>query len=60
MGASTSAPAVNAGYLQQRLHYSEDGTKLLDADGEAVMMGWEVRGVRRCWCWRPKGRRLPL
>lgn len=31
----------NEKYLSQRLHYTEDGTKLLDADGEAVMMGWE-------------------
>mmetsp|Transcript_1768 Transcript_1768/g.4461 ORF Transcript_1768/g.4461 Transcript_1768/m.4461 type:complete len:344 (+) Transcript_1768:49-1080(+) len=38
--ASTSS-AVNSDYLQQKLHYSADGTKLLDADGEAVMMGWE-------------------
>lgn len=41
--ASTSdATAVNSEYLKQKLHYTPDGTKLLDADGEAVMMGWEV------------------
>ncbi|KAJ9518280.1 hypothetical protein QJQ45_010230 [Haematococcus lacustris] len=32
---------VNQAYLSQPLHYSDDGSKLLDADGEAVMMGWE-------------------
>jgi protein arginine N-methyltransferase 2 len=30
------------GYLAQKLVYTDDGTKLLDADGEAVMMGWEL------------------
>jgi len=35
-GASTSA-AVNSDYLKQKLHYSEDGTKLLDADGAWVL-----------------------
>ncbi|GBF88061.1 arginine N-methyltransferase [Raphidocelis subcapitata] len=44
-GASASrppggAPAPNADYLSQRLVY--DGDRLLDADGEAVMMGWEL------------------
>ncbi|WIA36719.1 hypothetical protein OEZ86_007992 [Tetradesmus obliquus] len=45
-GASTSgtasSSAANAGYLQQKLVYTPDGDKLLDADGEAVMMGWEA------------------
>uniref|UniRef100_A0A383WQ27 RMT2 domain-containing protein n=1 Tax=Tetradesmus obliquus TaxID=3088 RepID=A0A383WQ27_TETOB len=44
--ASTSgtagSSAANAGYLQQKLVYTPDGDKLLDADGEAVMMGWEA------------------
>ncbi|KAG1679254.1 hypothetical protein FOA52_009283 [Chlamydomonas sp. UWO 241] len=38
---SSSGAQSSEAYLQQRLVYSEDGTKLLDADGEAVMMGWE-------------------
>jgi protein arginine N-methyltransferase 2 len=29
-------------YLHQSLHYSADGTQLLDADSNAVMMGWET------------------
>jgi hypothetical protein len=36
-GASTSgtdSSAANAGYLQQKLVYTPDGDKLLDADGE--------------------------
>lgn len=32
--------APNSDYLSQKLHY--EGEKLLDADGEAVMMGWEA------------------
>ncbi|KAI8469903.1 MAG: S-adenosyl-L-methionine-dependent methyltransferase [Monoraphidium minutum] len=38
-GGAAAAPA-NASYLQQRLVY--DGDRLIDADGEAVMMGWEL------------------
>jgi len=29
-------------YLSQKLHYSDDGTKLLDAEGRGVMMDWEL------------------
>jgi protein arginine N-methyltransferase 2 len=39
--STMSSTDDNEAYLSQRLHYTEDGTKLLDADGEAVMMGWE-------------------
>jgi hypothetical protein len=35
--ASGSAAAANADYLAQKLHYSVDGTKLLDADGACVL-----------------------
>eukprot|EP00879_Flechtneria_rotunda_P021107 GHRR01022236.1.p1 GENE.GHRR01022236.1~~GHRR01022236.1.p1 ORF type:complete len:248 (+),score=107.45 GHRR01022236.1:515-1258(+) len=38
--SGSSKAAANADYLQQKLVY--DGDKLLDADGEAVMMGWEA------------------
>ncbi|KXZ55008.1 hypothetical protein GPECTOR_3g171 [Gonium pectorale] len=38
VGAPSSA-AANSDYLQQKLVYR--GEQLLDADGEAVMMGWE-------------------
>jgi protein arginine N-methyltransferase 2 len=31
----------NADYLQMPLHYSDDNTKLLDAEKNAVMMDWE-------------------
>ena len=34
-----SLASENEAYLQQKLAYS--GDKLLDANGEAVMMGWE-------------------
>ena len=37
-GAPTGS---NDDYLQQSLAYSEDQTRLMDADGEAVMMEWE-------------------
>ncbi|KAG2483914.1 hypothetical protein HYH03_017235 [Edaphochlamys debaryana] len=37
-GSSSSAP--NSDYLAQKLVYK--GEQLLDADGEAVMMGWET------------------
>eukprot|EP00955_Chlamydomonas_euryale_P074929 362174-Chlamydomonas_euryale.AAC.1 len=33
--------AARGDYLKQKLVFTPDGTKLLDADGEAVMMGWE-------------------
>jgi hypothetical protein len=39
-GASTSgtgSSAANAGYLQQKLVYTPDGDKLLDADGEGPL-----------------------
>ncbi|KAF9924061.1 hypothetical protein BGZ65_008531 [Modicella reniformis] len=32
----------NAAYLTQPLHYSEDGDRLLDAEKNGVMMGWEL------------------
>lgn len=33
---------VNDEYLKSTIRYSEDGEKLLDDNGEAVMMGWEA------------------
>ncbi|KAF9160409.1 hypothetical protein DFQ26_005531 [Actinomortierella ambigua] len=39
---SQEAPVPNADYLGQRLHYTEDGDRLLDADKNGVMMGWEL------------------
>ena len=38
---SSSSTGDSDSYLTQKLHYTEDGTKLLDANNEAVMMGWE-------------------
>ncbi|KAG0319817.1 hypothetical protein BGZ99_004893 [Dissophora globulifera] len=32
----------NASYLAQPLHYTEDGDRLLDAEKNGVMMGWEL------------------
>jgi len=32
----------NADYLAQPLHYTEDGDRLLDAEKNGVMMGWEL------------------
>jgi protein arginine N-methyltransferase 2 len=39
--ASSSAAVSNADYLAMPLHYSDDGTKLLDEEKNAVMMDWE-------------------
>lgn len=36
-----TAMSSNQAYLKTPLNYSEDQTKLLDADNNAVMMGWE-------------------
>jgi len=38
--AGAPKAAANASYLQQKLRY--DGDRLVDEDGEAVMMGWEL------------------
>jgi hypothetical protein len=35
---ASTRPASNSSYLQQKLQFSEDGKRLLDAEGEAVMM----------------------
>jgi hypothetical protein len=35
---ASSSSAVNSDYLKQRLHYTADGTKLLDADGESGLL----------------------
>ncbi|KAJ3076870.1 hypothetical protein HDU98_011731 [Podochytrium sp. JEL0797] len=35
-------PVDATDYLNKKLTYSEDGQKLLDADGNGVMMGWEA------------------
>ena len=34
-------PSTKPEYLQQRLHYTDNGRALLDADQDAVMMEWE-------------------
>lgn len=34
-------PSTKPDYLRQRLHYTDDGKSLLDADRDAVMMEWE-------------------
>jgi hypothetical protein len=34
-------PQIPPWVLAQPLHYSEDGSKLLDSDNNAVMMSWE-------------------
>ncbi|KIY96199.1 hypothetical protein MNEG_11764 [Monoraphidium neglectum] len=39
-GEEGAAGAASSAYLQQKLVY--DGDRLIDADGEAVMMGWEL------------------
>ncbi|KAG2430741.1 hypothetical protein HYH02_013580 [Chlamydomonas schloesseri] len=39
VGSPSSSAAANSDYLSQKLVYR--GEQLLDADGEAVMMGWE-------------------
>ncbi|GJJ72499.1 type IV protein arginine methyltransferase [Entomortierella parvispora] len=40
---TTVVPEVpNAEYLAQPLQYTEDGDRLLDADKNGVMMGWEL------------------
>lgn len=57
-GTSSSSAAANAGYLAQKLVYSADGSRLLDAEGEAVMMGWEAPLMERhaaAICQRPGG-----
>lgn len=33
-GKGNDDGGMDPGYLEQKLHYSEDGTKLLDAEGE--------------------------
>ncbi|KAG0238036.1 hypothetical protein BGW42_007590 [Actinomortierella wolfii] len=40
--SNAKAPAPNADYLAQKLHYTEDGDRLLDAEKNGVMMGWEL------------------
>lgn len=41
--AAAAVPEVpNAEYLAQPLQYTEDGDRLLDADKNGVMMGWEL------------------
>ncbi len=37
--SASGAGAANAAYLGQKLHFSEDGTKLLDADGGRAFAG---------------------
>ena len=44
-GPNSNDEAVNSDYLGQKLRY-EDG-KLMDEDGEAVMMGWEAPLMER-------------
>ncbi|KAI9183067.1 Arginine N-methyltransferase 2 [Blastocladiella emersonii ATCC 22665] len=41
MGAAPEQPDTNSAYLQQKLVYTADGDRLLDAENNGVMMGWE-------------------
>ncbi|ORY38915.1 S-adenosyl-L-methionine-dependent methyltransferase [Rhizoclosmatium globosum] len=40
-------PVDASDYLNKKLTYSEDGSKLLDEDGNGVMMGWEAPLMER-------------
>ncbi|KAI8802638.1 S-adenosyl-L-methionine-dependent methyltransferase [Cladochytrium replicatum] len=40
--APASTQASNASYLSSSLRYTEDGARLLDAEDNGVMMGWEA------------------
>ncbi|KAF9917284.1 hypothetical protein BX616_001454 [Lobosporangium transversale] len=38
----SASEVPNASYLSQPLHYTDDGDRLLDAERNGVMMGWEL------------------
>jgi protein arginine N-methyltransferase 2 len=62
-GNPTSGDIPNADYLQMPLHYSDDNTKLLDADKNAVMMDWEgplMKEHAKILCDRPDVKREDL
>ena len=40
-GRGLERPPSNADYLSQRVEFSDDGTRILDTESEAVMMAWE-------------------
>lgn len=40
-GRGLERPPPNADYLSQRVEFSDDGTRILDTESEAVMMAWE-------------------
>ncbi|ORZ36193.1 S-adenosyl-L-methionine-dependent methyltransferase [Catenaria anguillulae PL171] len=42
MGMMPDLEDTNADYLTQKLVYTDDGDRLLDAKGNGVMMGWET------------------
>lgn len=55
-GVDYTSAASNKDYLNTQLTYSEDQTKLLDADNNAVMMGWEgplMQEHAKMLCCRP-------
>ncbi|KNE66023.1 hypothetical protein AMAG_10300 [Allomyces macrogynus ATCC 38327] len=46
MHAAPALEDTNSVYLTQKLVYTPDGDRLMDADGNAVMMGWETPLMR--------------